>query len=114
LIRYPCVLLRDESGRVLTGSTYQFNNRPSPNPPGVWPGLGLEPASPVASGPGLAAGAFADNTCVLNGRVDELALYKRLLIAGERAWLSRNNGQGRAYNRSGIADSSAGKFLCGV
>jgi hypothetical protein len=71
--------------------------RPSPNPPGAWPGLGLEPASPVASGPGLAVGAFADNTYVLNGRVDELALYKRLLTAGERAWLSRNNGQGRAY-----------------
>ncbi len=38
-----------------------------------------------------------DSTYVLNGRVDELALYKRLLTASERAWLSRNNGQGRAY-----------------
>ena len=46
--------------------------------------------------------------------MDELALYKRLLTASERAWFSRNNGQGRAYNRSGIADASAGRFLCGV
>lgn len=44
----------------------------------------------------LTVGAFADNTYVLNGRVDELALYKRLLTADERAWL-HNNGQGRAY-----------------
>ncbi len=39
--------------------------------------------------------AFADSTCILNGRVDELALYKRLLTAGERDWL-HHNGQGRA------------------
>ncbi|PWH13850.1 MAG: hypothetical protein DDG60_09040, partial [Anaerolineae bacterium] len=44
----------------------------------------------------LTVGAFADNTYVLNGRVDELALYKRLLTASERAWL-HNSGQGRAY-----------------
>jgi len=29
----------------------------------------------------------ADTASVLNGRVDELVLYKRLLTAGERAWL---------------------------
>jgi len=51
----------------------------------------------AAIGPSLALGAFADTAYVLNRRVDELALYKRLLTAGERAWLSRNNGQGRAY-----------------
>ncbi len=45
----------------------------------------------------LTVGAFADSTYVLNGRVDELALYRRLLTADERAWL-HNSGQGRAYS----------------
>lgn len=73
---------------------------PSPNPPGGWPGRGLEPASPADQRRSPAVSAFADSTCILNGRVDELALYQRLLTADERAWLSRNNGQGRAYTEN--------------
>ena len=61
-------------------------------------------------GPAKTAAVAHDSTSVLNG----LAFYKRLLTADERAWLSRNNRQGRAYNRSGIADARAGRFLCGV
>lgn|GEM_PF-6288743 len=53
----------------------------------------MEPTSPVAQRRSPAVGVFADTAYVLNGRVDELALYKRLLTAEERAWLSRNNGQ---------------------
>ena len=58
----------------------------------------MEPTSPVAQRRSPAVGVFADTAYVLNGRVDELALYKRLLTAEERAWLSRNSGQGRAYD----------------
>ncbi len=44
----------------------------------------------------LSVGGFADGTYVLNGRVDELAFYKRVLTSGERSWLY-NNGLGRSY-----------------
>jgi RHS repeat-associated protein len=44
----------------------------------------------------LSIGAHADGASALDGRIDEFALYKRVLTANERAWLY-NNGAGRSY-----------------
>lgn len=44
----------------------------------------------------LSVGAHADGSCGLDGRIDELVLYKRVLTSAERSWLY-NNGIGRAY-----------------
>ena len=50
----------------------------------------------------LTIGAVSDGTMALDGRIDEVALYKRVLAPAERAWLY-NNGSGRTY-----ADLSSG------
>ncbi len=44
----------------------------------------------------MSVGAFANGVYVLDGRIDELALYKRVLTATERTWLY-NAGRGRTY-----------------
>lgn len=48
----------------------------------------------------MSVGAFADGTYLLNGRIDELALYKRVLTAAERTWLY-NSSKGRSYANLG-------------
>jgi len=45
----------------------------------------------------LTIAAYADGTSVLDGRIDELALYKRVLTPSERYWL-HNDGNGRTYS----------------
>jgi RHS repeat-associated protein len=45
----------------------------------------------------MSVGAFADNTYGLSGRVDEVAVYRRVLSGPERSWLY-SNGSGRAYS----------------
>lgn len=45
----------------------------------------------------LSIGGHANSTYVFNGRVDEVALYKRILSVDERAWLY-NSTAGRAYS----------------
>ncbi len=53
----------------------------------------------------LSVGAFADGTYLFDGRIDELALYKRVLTSTERTWLY-NNGQGASEPRgSDVADA---------
>lgn len=44
----------------------------------------------------LTIGAHADGGAAFDGRIDEVALYKRVLNPAERAWL-HNNGLARAY-----------------
>jgi RHS repeat-associated protein len=44
----------------------------------------------------VSIGAYPNGTYGLDGRVDEVSLYKRVLTADERAWLY-NNGTGRKY-----------------
>jgi hypothetical protein len=44
----------------------------------------------------LSIGALSDGTVGFNGRVDELALYKRVFTFAERSWFY-NNGAGRVY-----------------
>jgi RHS repeat-associated protein len=44
----------------------------------------------------LSIGAFANGTMGLDGRLDEVAIYKRVLTSNQRAWL-HNNGLGRSY-----------------
>jgi RHS repeat-associated protein len=44
----------------------------------------------------LTVGAYSGGGSGLDGRIDEVALYKRVLTSGERAWLY-NNGAGRTY-----------------
>ena len=44
----------------------------------------------------LTLGAFANGTMGLDGRLDEVAIYKRVLTSNQRAWL-HNSGLGRSY-----------------
>src|SRR5688572_28354046 len=44
----------------------------------------------------MSIGAYADNTLVMSGRIDEVVLYKRILTPTERTWL-HNNGIAQAY-----------------
>jgi RHS repeat-associated protein len=44
----------------------------------------------------LSIGAHSDGSSGFDGRIDEIALYKRVLTASERLWLY-NNGMGRSF-----------------
>jgi uncharacterized repeat protein (TIGR01451 family) len=44
----------------------------------------------------LSIGAHSDGSYGLDGRIDEVALYKRVLTSDQRSWLY-NNGMGRSY-----------------
>jgi RHS repeat-associated protein len=57
--------------------------------------VGLSSKSTDSSNP-LSIGAFPNGSTELDGRIDEVAIYKRVLTAQERTWLY-NSGQGRSY-----------------
>src|SRR5690349_8047543 len=58
----------------------------------------------------LAVGAYSDGSFGLQGSIDELAIYKRVLSADERDWYY-NSGSGRAYqNQAAPANPGTGSL----
>ena len=55
----------------------------------------------------LSIGAHSDGTVGLDGRIDDVTLYRRLLTAGERAWLY-NSGASRTYTDVNPPSSNPG------
>jgi RHS repeat-associated protein len=55
-------------------------------------------------------GAYSNGATGLDGRVDEAAIYKRILTSSERAWLY-NSGAGRAYSELTVTPPSSAGYI---